>query len=234
MVYRTSLTQTEQAFQDITTNPSFEITKRLPPGGVPGAEIIAHPEPLRAAYRALLQASPELIERHRPDIVLHVGLAVERDYFAVERGARRDGYHQYPDVDRQVIPKAEGPKIWGRKSAERLDTSLDLDRVVEAWRRNLRSGPAAGAGGGGQARRGKGGQKNSAAGAAPDVRLSDDVGDYVCGLVYYTSLAEMSRRGDGRRNVVFLHVPPLSGDAELEKGKEVVLSLIMALVESYS
>jgi pyrrolidone-carboxylate peptidase len=57
------------------------------------------------------------------------------------------------------------------------------------------------------------------------------VGNYVCGLVYYTTLAEMAKRGEGRRNAVFLQVPPLSGDMELAKGRDVLLSLILALVE---
>jgi pyroglutamyl-peptidase len=102
-------------------------------------EIITHPEPLKAAYRALLQTSPQLLQQHHPDIVVHVGLAVERDYFAVEQGVCRDGYHQYPDVDLQVLAKAEDPRLWGKKSAARLDTSLDLAQAVERRRRRWRA-----------------------------------------------------------------------------------------------
>ncbi|KAH8647174.1 hypothetical protein BX600DRAFT_518457 [Xylariales sp. PMI_506] len=214
------------AFQDISVNPSFEIIKRLP-SSLPGTgiEIIAHPEPLKAAYHSLLQISPQLIQRYNPDIVLHIGLAVERDYFAVEQTAQRDGYHQYPDVERKVITKSEVHTIWGKKSAESLKTSLDLERAVDIWKRNLKSRA------GGATKTGKG-HKGAKKGDITDVRLSDDVGTYVCGLVYYTSLAEMSKRNDGARNVVFLHVPPLSGDVQLETGTEAVLSLILALVET--
>lgn len=128
-------------------------------------------------------------------------------------------------MERQVLAKAEGQKIWGKKSPESLETSLDLERVVQLWEQNLKAG-SSGAGKGGKGQRGRPG-KGSA-----DVRLSDDVGDYVCGLVYYTSLAEMTKTGMGKGNAVFLHVPPLVGDTELEKGREVVLSLILAMVEA--
>ncbi|KAI5468146.1 hypothetical protein BGZ63DRAFT_43921 [Mariannaea sp. PMI_226] len=214
------------AFQDVTTNPSFEILKRLPQF-LPDIEIIAHPEPLRAAYHSLLKVSPQLIHQHDPDIVLHIGLAVERDYFAVERGACRDGYHQYPDVDRQVISKSERQKIWGKNSAERLDTSMDLERVAELWTLNFKQMSRSN-----KVKDRKGHQKSCDMDSAK-LKLSDDVGDYVCGLVYYTSLTELAKRGEGRRNAVFLHVPPLSGEAEIEKGKAVVEALIVALGEVF-
>jgi hypothetical protein len=146
---------------------------------------------------------------------------VDRNYFAVEKGAFRDGYHQYPDVDGQTLPKTEGQKLWGKKSADRLDTSLDLEAAVNAWKRNLKAGS-------GKKSKTKG-KKGLGEADVADVRLSDDVGDYVCGLVYYTALAEMAKRGS--LNAVFLHVPPCPGDADVEKGKEVVIALIMALVE---
>lgn len=158
--------------------------------------------------------------------MLHIGLAVERDYFAVEQSACRDRYHQYPDVDRQVIPKAEIQKIWGKKSAERFETSLDLERVVEAWKINLKFEAS------NKGKKSKH-QKKLDQGDQYDVRLSDDVGDYVCGLVYYTSMAELAKRGDGAGNAVFLQVPPLNGDEELAKGERVVLALIMALAQSF-
>lgn len=175
-------------------------------------------------YHKLLEVSPRLIQQHNPTIVLHIGLAVERDYFAVEQSAYRDGYHEYPDMERKVISKLDVKKIWGKKSAENLSSSFDLESVVEVWKRNLGSRSDNKA-------RGKRDVKLSQQ-QLPDVRFSDDVGAWVCGLVYYSSLVEFSKSSGGQRNVVFLHVPPLSGDSELEMGKEVVLCLIMALVES--
>ncbi|CAH0055832.1 unnamed protein product [Clonostachys solani] len=212
------------AFKEITVNPSFEIVKRLPPS-LADVEIIAHPEPTDAVYHKLLEVSPRLIQQHNPTIVLHIGLAVERDYFAGEQSAPRDGYHEYPDMERKVISKLDVKKIWGKKSAENISSSFDLESVVEVWKQNLTSRSDNKA-------RGKREPKSSQQHQPPDVRFSDDVGTWVCGLVYYSSLVEFSKGSGGQRNVVFLHVPPLAGDSELEMGKEVVLCLIMALVES--
>lgn len=253
-------------FLNVTINPSFEIVRLLSEKihSLLSAriEIIPHPVPLRASYRSLIQTAPDLLRQYdSPDIVLHIGLAVDRDYFAVERGAARDGYHQYPDVDRQTLRRGEGSATWGRKSAERLETTLHLDRVVQSWKRNLSLPFGDGDGGtvGGDPGRhllkkgkgrGSGQKRNDAAWAARgralasgDVRLSDDVGDYVCGLLYYASMAAMQQQEDmgqagrrarrgGARSVVFLHIPPLEGDEGLAKGVEVVLALIEALVES--
>ena len=63
-----------------------------------------------------------------------------------------------------------------------------------------------------------------------EVRASDDVGTYVCGLIYFASMVEMERR-TGRRDVVFLHVPPLEGEEEVGVGVEVVKEAVIALVD---
>jgi pyrrolidone-carboxylate peptidase len=161
------------------------------------------PEPLKAAYHGLLEV-PKLIEQLGPDVVIHIGLAVERDYFAIERGSDRDGYHQFPDVARKVFNKAENKKTWG-KSPARLDSTLDLDDVLVKWQ--------------------------SQAGKSFDLRISDDVGSYVCGFVYYASLEYFWKKG-GDMPVVFMHVPPLTGKEDIAKGKKAVLALIQAISET--
>jgi len=103
-----------------------------------------------------------------------------------------------------VFTKAESEKTWG-KSPERLETALDFDDVVDRWKK-----------GGGKA----------------DVRGSDDVGNFNCGFIYYLSLEHFWKREDGERKVLFLHVPYLKGEKELEKGKEVTVGLIKAIAES--
>jgi pyroglutamyl-peptidase len=164
------------------------------------------PEPLKASYHDLFEVDPRLLESFKPDIVLHIGLAVERSYFAIEKGAEKDGYHQYPDVDRRVFNKAETKKSWG-KSPYRLDTSFDLEDVLVKWR--------------------------AQAGKAPDLRTSDDVGNYVCGFVYYRSLELFWKKGDRDMPVVFMHVPPLPEKGDVEKGVNVTVGLIQALAESF-
>ncbi|KAF4627910.1 hypothetical protein G7Y89_g10246 [Cudoniella acicularis] len=199
---------TAQEFQDIKINPSWEIASQLPSTldfkGI-NIRIITQTEPLKAAYHSLFDVTPKLLQQYNPDIVLHVGLAVERDYFAIEHGANRDGYQQYPDVARKVFTKAEIKKAWG-KSPERLDSPLDFDDVVAKWKAQV--------------------------GKGVDVRASDDVGTYVCGFVYYTSMEYFWKRGTPETPVVFMHVPPLSGKGDLEKGKAVTLSLIQAIAQS--
>jgi pyroglutamyl-peptidase len=135
--------------------------------------------------------------------VIHVGLAADRGYFAIERGAARDGYDQYPDEARRVFTRAESKAAWG-KSPERLESSIDIEDVVKRWKK-LRQGV--------------------------DVRASDDVGNYLCGFSYYLSLERFWKAG-GERPVFFFHVPPLSSQKDVEEGVETTIALIQAVVAS--
>ncbi|KAF9728771.1 hypothetical protein PMIN01_13151 [Paraphaeosphaeria minitans] len=90
-------------FLDITTNPSWETTKSLP----------------------IARGIFSLIAKHEPHIVLHMGLAVDRDYYAVEQSAPKEGYYDVSDSDRKVITRAENKKLFG-KAPSSLATSLDL------------------------------------------------------------------------------------------------------------
>jgi len=136
-----------------------------------------------------------------------MGLDEGRTFFGIERSAAREGYHQNLDIDRKVFTKAEKKKLWG-KAPEKLTTSLNLEETQVRWQRSLRGG------------KGKGR-------VDVDVRVSDDVGDFVCGFIYYATLKAM---GD-RRDVVFLHVPQLKTEGALETGLEVTTALITAVVE---
>ena len=165
--------------------------------------ILTQPGPLKAAYHDLLEV-PKLLEETKPDVVVHIGLAAERDYFALERGADRDGYHQYPDEARKVFTKGENKTAWG-KSPARLDSSLDFNEIFGKWK--------------------------AQAGKGVELMVSDDVGSYVCGFVYYASLEYFWEKG-GDRPAVFMHVPPLPGKDDLAKGKRVTLALITAIAET--
>jgi len=66
-----------------------------------------------------------------------------------------------------------------------------------------------------------------------DIRPSNDPGRYLCDFVYYTSMVEYWRREtEGRRPVMFLHVPAGYGEEEVERGRRVAVGLIEALVGS--
>jgi len=155
---------------------------------------------------------PKLLEEHKPDITLHIGLDEGRTFFGIERGAPRDGYHQNLDLERKVFTKGEGKALWG-KNPERLETTLDLDDVVVRWKNSK-------------------GLKELGKGKKVEVKVSDDVGDFVCGFIYYASLEKMGREQD-RRDVVFLHVPPLKGKGDVEMGVKVIEELIKALGASW-
>lgn len=204
-----------QEFLDIKTNPSWEIISRLP-DSINGIRIITDPQPLKAVYHSLIEV-PKLLERHNPDIVIHIGLAVDRNYFAIEKGAERDGYHQFPDEAGKVFTRAETKTKWG-KSPSRLDSSFDIDEVVGKWRASVKAST------------GKGKQKVKEF----EMRASDDVGCYVCGFVYYASLEYYWKRdgSQGKRRVLFLHVPKLKGEEEVRKGRDITVSLIKAASES--
>jgi len=156
-----------------------------------------------------------------------MGLAVEREYFAVEQSAARDGYHEVPDVERRVFTRAENKKEFG-KSTEVLSCGLDLESVVDEWRERCSGMVLGGSGSGKGKRKGKGKGKE---GKSVDVRLSDDVGNYVCGFIYYVSLKEMLGR-KGKKDVVFLHVPLLK-EQEVGVAVEVVGELVRALVDAW-
>ncbi|KAL5395217.1 hypothetical protein PMIN02_013150 [Paraphaeosphaeria minitans] len=63
-----------------------------------------------------------------------------------------------------------------------------------------------------------------------DLRVSDDVGTYVCGLIYFSSLIEMQKR-TASRDVVFFHVSHLDGKGEVDIGIDVTKELVAALVD---
>ncbi|KAF2439497.1 peptidase C15, pyroglutamyl peptidase I-like protein [Karstenula rhodostoma CBS 690.94] len=220
-------------FLDITTNPSWEIVKALPStlsstNNTPISLIIPN-APIPAAYHKLLAESSSLIAKHEPHVVLHMGLAVDRDYFAIEQSALKEGYHDIPDVDRRVITRVENKKLFGKAPAS-LATSLDLESVVAAWQTACAGlgFPLRGEG----SSKGRGNGKSRQEKRKVDVRLSDDVGTYVCGLIYFSSLVEMQKR-TGTRDVVFFHVPQLTGSGEVDVGIEATKELVVALVDAW-
>jgi pyroglutamyl-peptidase len=84
---------------------------------------------------------------------------------------------------------------------------VDLDQVLVKWRIQPRKGV--------------------------DLKTSNDVGNYVCGFVYYTSLEYFwNKRERDDTPVVFMHVPPLEEKDDVEKGVEATVGLIRALAES--
>ncbi|KAF1848997.1 peptidase C15, pyroglutamyl peptidase I-like protein [Cucurbitaria berberidis CBS 394.84] len=217
-------------FLDITTNPSWEIAHRLPSSltGLNGETItiIIPPEPTPAAYHKILAQVPKLIEKHSPDMVVHMGLDVDSGpgVFKVERSAPKEGYHEFPDVERRVFTRAENKKTFGKAPAT-LATTLDLVTAVDAWRDSCSSLSLAKLQASGTILKAKAKGKEK---QMVEVQLTDDVGTYVCGFDYYISLLEMQKK-TGKREAVFFHVPKLESHDELRVGTRVTEELIKAL-----
>jgi len=102
-----------------------------------------------------------------------------------------------------VFDQSEIKKAWG-KSPPYLESSFDLEDVLVKWRALIRKDV--------------------------DLRTSDDVGNYVHGFVYYTSLEYSWKRGI-YAPMVFMHVPPLPERGDVEKGVKAILGLIQVLAK---
>jgi pyroglutamyl-peptidase len=145
--------------------------------------------------------------------------------YEVERQGHRDGYHfhrktgeERRDVDGKTLRECEREmglkegEYW-RECPKVLRTTLDVDDVLKRMRQL-----------------GPNGKSRLPEGAT--VKDSDDAGNYLCDFIYYSSLSHFWRKGDGKRPVVFLHVPPESDEEVLSRGREVTKGLIRAIVAS--
>ncbi|KAE8373090.1 hypothetical protein BDV26DRAFT_272836 [Aspergillus bertholletiae] len=186
--------------------------------------IHVHPTPIPVAYSTVRTSIPAILEDYakshggrRPDIVLHMGIAASRSYYAIETRANRDSYH-LSDVKGR-IGYEDGEKVWREQhlppvlqagpatdpanvAQKNLNPQPPNDEFLSAWK--------------------------SFVPPETDVRISQDAGRYLCEFIFYTSLAEAFRQGQ-HRNVVFFHVPGACANEDIEKGVDVASGLIKAL-----
>ncbi len=184
-----------------------------------------HHEAVRVAYKTVVDFIPQLLSpkvplNPAPDVILHIGLAAGRKFFAVEQSALARGYGKIPDVNGEKFPDAfMEERFPPAQFPNKLTTSFDTEDVLARWRENLGYTPLDDA-----ARMVSG---------YSDVRIHPDAGNFLCGFMYYNSLAVYHKAKGDERPVVFLHVPDLSTSKEkLEQGIQVTVALIKALVES--
>ncbi|KAJ5139156.1 uncharacterized protein N7515_004004 [Penicillium bovifimosum] len=179
-----------------------------------------HPTPITVSYATVRETVPLILEEfaasnggRRPDLIVHIGIAAPREYYSVEILAHRDDYH-ITDVE-GCSGYVDGEKRWkelglppiltpGRASEDPSSASLYRpdDQFLEKWRSFA---------------------PNS------DLRISKDAGHYLCDFIFYTSMSLAQLQGQDR-NVLFLHVPGASEDANIKEGREVTLALIKTMV----
>lgn len=151
---------------------------------------------------------PELLfpngAKPKYDIVLNIGLAPGRNFYTLETLAHRDGYNK-KDEDGITLERDD---FWHReyKAPERLHTSFNAEDVWRRWKSGLMN---------------------------IDLRPSNNAGHYLCDFTYYASMLEYWRRDPkGPRPCMFLHVPSGLEEEDIERGRDVALGLISALVAS--
>jgi pyroglutamyl-peptidase len=176
------------------------------------------------SYKNVVSLVPKLLPPNdttypQPDVILHIGLAAGRDFFAIEQGAHARGYGKIPDVDGEYFPDSTAEATFpSAKFPDALKTSFDTSDVLARWKANL----------GYSSVEGKAEDED-----APDVRISSDAGNFLCGFIYYNSLAHYFSIKADDRPVAFMHVPDLSmSENKLREGREVATALIKSLVES--
>ncbi|CAI6338776.1 unnamed protein product [Periconia digitata] len=212
-------------------NSSWEIASQLP-ALLPATEsnptpihIHVHYEPIRVAYQTVIDLVPKLLPADpsspkpsqppwQPDIILHIGLAASRPCYTLEQGSYSLGYGQLNDVDGNLFPDSKAKhKFPSTQFPARLETSFDTTDVLKRWREGI--------------------EGDEQIELPTVVQPSNDAGNFMCGFIYYNSLAHYYSINKAERPVVFLHVPDLtSSEKELENGKRVAIHLIQALVAS--
>jgi pyroglutamyl-peptidase len=138
--------------------------------------------------------------------VLHIGLSTGRTFYTLEKGAHRIGYGAIADVDGYHFTDEEAKKQWPNLPSV-LETGFKTEDVWQRFRKELSH-------------------------LDVDVRPSEDAGNFLCGFIYYTSMAEYYKLSEKERPVIFLHVPDLPTKDKLDQGREITCALIRALVES--
>lgn len=212
-------------------NSSWEIASTLPalipvsPNNPTPIHIHVHHEAIRVAYHHVADLVPKILPpkspiHPTPDIILHIGLAAGRSYYAIEQGAQGRGYARIPDVDGENFHDSLAEQLFPERDYPLgLSTSFNTPDVLTRWKANLNRTHA--------------NANASAPQGGPDVRISPDAGNFLCGFIYYNSLAHYYALDEGERPVVFLHVPDLSrSEVMLKEGWEVAVALIKSLVQS--
>ena len=141
----------------------------------------------------------------KPDVILHLGLAEGRTFYALERQSCRNEFHQLKDVDGKQLTRDHVEAMWS-DCPRILKPSFEVSQVFKGWR--------------------------SSVDYNVDLRTSDDPGNFLCGFIYFTSMAYYYKKDKSQAPVMFLHVPNLVSEGAIAEGRAVAVGLIRALAES--
>ncbi|KAJ5585496.1 Peptidase C15 pyroglutamyl peptidase I [Penicillium hispanicum] len=218
-------------FKTNLVNASYLIASSLPPSFTfpkeePAVErrisLHVHPAPLPVVYASVRESLPLILDEfaashggRRPDLVIHIGIASPRPYYSVETLAHRDNYtitdingcSGYEDGEKRWkemgLPTILSPGRAIKNGPDAAGPHPPNDHFLQAWKSFAPSGL--------------------------DLRISHDAGHYLCDFIFYTSLSLAFQQGQDR-NVLFLHVPGASQDADIDRGRKITLALIKAMV----
>ncbi|KAL7774500.1 hypothetical protein CFE70_005412 [Pyrenophora teres f. teres 0-1] len=127
-------------------NSSWTIASTLPallpatPQNPTPIHIHTHHAPIRVSYNTVLDLIPTLLPPGNPmypvpDIILHIGLAAGRSYYAIESTARGRGYGQIADVDGIRFSDEEAEERFpGNMYPRTLETGFEMGDVLGRWK----------------------------------------------------------------------------------------------------
>ncbi|CAL5874971.1 uncharacterized protein PFLUO_LOCUS9274 [Penicillium psychrofluorescens] len=226
-------------FKTNNVNASYLIASSLPssfsfpsPKGDSASRRVSlhvYPTAIPVSYSTVRELLPQILSDYsaahggrRPDLIIHIGIASPRPYYSVESLAHRDEYVM-TDID-GCTGYEDGEKRWKEMGLPEIlkpglppasDSSSGASSVLpyppdehflDTWK--------------------------LFAPATLDLRISKDAGRYLCDFIFYTSMSLALQEGRAR-NVLFLHVPSASEDADVERGRTIALALVKAMVRCW-
>lgn len=183
-----------EPFGGMDYNPSWEVAKGC--ASVLEQDHSVYTECLPVTFSLAGQWGVEHLGQREDDLVLHFGLASTRSYLSLEQVAR---------AQTSSMPDNDGERLaLDRFSAgSELTTTLDLASLADALTREHAAHTGANGG------------------SLPEVRVTQDAGNYVCNAIYYHSLCAHPA---GR--VVFVHVPMQTSEVARLQGELLAKALL--------
>jgi len=146
---------------------------------------------LEVVYNTIHQVIPDLWEKYKPHLVVHVGVSGIAKAITLEQNAHNSGYCS-PDI-KEVLPRQNQCVAGG---CERLESGLNMTNAMRKVNTVVATYGT------------RGGLRSSVSGypSIPNTiraEVSNDPGRFLCDFIYYRSLSIDKDR------TAFIHVPPL-------------------------